>query len=324
MTTSAPITHARHARHARRALVAVSILICPLGSTARADVSAASRAFADGQTAQLEGDYDHAAQSFELAFSNAPSKEALRSAVRARKLAGQLARAATLAEVLIVQYASDATSTKLAGEVIAEARPKLGRVTVACSAKCSLAISGRAMSLPAAESRVLYLQAGRQTVEATFDDGRTAAREIAAVAGADSQIELEAPAPPPVPSPIKPEVKPAQAPRTASAEPRGLRPLVALTGGAVAVGLAGVGIWSGLDTRKAHDAYVKTPTHEAFKDGQSKQLRTNLLFGSAIAVGAASAVVAIWWTRWGSGETPPGVSLAPTAGGGLVTYGASF
>ncbi|HEY0484451.1 MAG TPA: hypothetical protein VGD37_43320 [Kofleriaceae bacterium] len=312
----------------RRALVAASILMigltCPLGSAAHADVSAAARAFADGQTAQLEGDYDHAAQSFELAFSNAPSKEALRSAVRARKLAGQLARAATLAEVLLVQYASDAASTKLAGEVIAEARPKLGRVTVSCRAKCSLAISGRAMSLPPAESRVLYLQAGRHTVEATFDDGRTATREIAAVAGADSQIELEAPPPSPVASPVQPAVQPAAAPKPEPAEPRGLRPLVALTGGAVAVGLAGVGIWSGLDTRKAHDAYVANPTHAAFTEGRSKQLRTNVLFGSAIAVGVTSAVVAIWWTRWGSGEAPPAVSLAATAGGGLVTYGASF
>ena len=306
--------------HPRPALLAVSILIATLGSTARADVSAAARAFADGQTAQLEGDYDHAAQSFELAFSNAPSKEALRSAVRARKLAGQLARAATLAEVLLVQYASDATSTKLAGEVIAEARPKLGRVTVSCRAKCSLAISGRAMSLPPADSRVLYLQPGPQTVEATFDDGRTAAREIAAVAGADSQIELE---PPPPPTALSP-TRPAAAPKPAPAQPRGLSPLVALTGGAVAVGLAGVGIWSGLDTNKAHDAYVENPTHDAFTEGQSKQLRTNLLLGSAIAVGAASAVVAIWWTRWGSGEAPPAVSIAPTAGGGLVTYGASF
>ncbi|HEX7842994.1 MAG TPA: hypothetical protein VF469_36225 [Kofleriaceae bacterium] len=103
-----------------------------------------------------------------------------------------------------------------------------------------------------------------------------------------------------------------------------LPPLVPLAGGAVAVGLASAGIWSGLDTSKAHDAYVKNPTHEVFTQGRSKQLRTNILFGSAVAVGATSAVLAIWWTHWGSGETPPAVSLAPMAGGGLVTYGASF
>ena len=121
---------------------------------------------------------------------------------------------------------------------------------------------------------------------------------------------------------MTPEAKP----RIDRGEPpaaRGLPPIVPLVGAAVAVGLAGTGIWSGLDTNKAHDAYVKNPTHEAFTQGQSKQLRTNLLFGSSIAVGVATAAVAIWWTRWGSSETP-GVALAPTAGGGLVTYGASF
>ncbi|HZJ65498.1 MAG TPA: hypothetical protein VFD36_18440, partial [Kofleriaceae bacterium] len=206
--------------HAARALLAASIVICPLGSTARADVSTAARAFADGQSAQLEGDYDHAAQSFELAFSNAPSKEALRSAVRARKLAGQLARAATLAEVLLVQYGSDATSAKLAGEIIAEARLKLGRVTVSCSAKCSLAVDGRAMSMPPAETLVLYLQAGRHTIEATFEDGRSAARELAAVAGANDELELELPRQDAGPAPVQPEARP---PAAAQAEHAALR-----------------------------------------------------------------------------------------------------
>jgi hypothetical protein len=310
--------------HAPRALLVASILICPLGSTARADVSAAARAFADGQSAQLEGDYDRAAQSFELAFSNAPSKEALRSAVRARKLAGQLARAATLAEVLLAQYASDATSAALAGDVIAEARPKLGRVTVSCSAKCWLAVGGRAISMPPAETIVLYLQPGHHTLEATYEDGRSAAREVAAVAGADNQVELDPPRQPADPTPADPELKPAAPPHAEHVEQRGVRPLVPLTGGAVAIGLAGVAIWSGLDTNKAHDAYVQNPTHAAFVDGRSKQLRTNILIGSAIAVGVTSAIVAIWWTRWDSGELPPAVSLAPAPGGGLVTYGASF
>jgi F0F1-type ATP synthase membrane subunit c/vacuolar-type H+-ATPase subunit K len=322
MTASSLMTHAA------RALLSASIAICPLGSTARADVSTAARAFADGQSAQLEGDYDHAAQSFELAFSNAPSKEALRSAVRARKLAGQLARAATLAEVLLVQYGSDTTSAKLAGEVIAEARLKLGRVTVTCSAKCSLAVDARAVSMPPAETLVLYLQAGHHTIEATFEDGRSAARELAAVTGANDELELEPPRQAAGPAPVQPEAKPpaAQAEHAGlrGPPPSGLRPFVPLTGGAIAVGLAGVGIWSGFDTNKAHDAYLQNPTHDAFTQGRSKQLRTNILLGSAIAVGLTSAVVAIWWTRWGSDEAPPAVSLAPTTGGGLVTYGASF
>jgi hypothetical protein len=310
------------------ALISAILTAAP---AARADVSAAARAFSDGQTAQLEGDYDHAAQSFELAYSNAPSKEALRSAIRARQLAGQLARAATLAELLLVKYADDPPSTKLANDVLAEARPKLGRVTVTCAPRCALAIGGRAMSLPAAETQVVYVVAGRHTLEATFDDARTATHEIAAVAGADNEVRLVPPAPAPAPTgapaaapaaPSRPEATVKRA-RTEPAAPRGLPRIVPLTGVTVAVALAGVGVWSGLDTNKAHDAYVKNPTHEAFTAGQSKQLRTNILFGSAIAVGAATAAVAIWWTRWSGSETPA-VALAPLSDGALVTYWGHF
>jgi hypothetical protein len=315
MATSMPL---------RTAALLISAAIGAAAPAARADVSAAARAFSDGQTAQLEGDYDHAAQSFELAFSNAPSKEALRSAIRARQLAGQLARAATLAELLLVKYADDPPSTKLAGEVIAEARPKLGRIAVACAPRCALAIGGRAMSLPPADAQVVYVAAGRHTLEATFDDARTATREIAAVAGADHEVRLVPAAPAAAAAPLAPPGADATVKRERTdTTPRGLPRMVPLVGAAVAVGLAGVGVWSGLDTNKAHDAYARNPTHEGFTAGESKQLRTNILFGSAIAVGAATAVVAIWWTRWSGGEAPT-VAVTPSSDGALVTYGRRF
>lgn len=309
----------------RTTALVLSAVIAAAAPAARADVSAAARAFSDGQTAQLEGDYDHAAQSFELAYSNAPSKEALRSAIRARQLAGQLARAATLAELLLVKYADDAPSTKLAGEVIAEARSKLERITVTCASRCGLAIGGRAMSLPPAETQVVYIAPGRHTLEATFDDARIASREIAAVAGGDHEVRLVPPASAPGAAsapPPRPEVT-VKRERTEPTAPSGLPRTVPLAGAAIAVALTGAGLWSGLDTNKAHDAYVQDPTHEAFTAGQSKQLRTNILFGSAIAVGAATAVVAIWWTRWSGSETPA-VALAPSSDGALVTYGGRF
>lgn len=309
----------------RTTALLISAAIAAVAPAARADVSAAARAFSDGQTAQLEGDYDHAAQSFELAYSNAPSKEALRSAIRARQLAGQLARAATLAELLLVKYADDAPSTKLAGEVISEARSKLERITVTCASRCALAIGGRAMSLPPAETQVVYVAAGRHTLEATFDDARTASREMAAVAGGDHEVRFVPPAPSAAASPAAPPRPEATVKRehTEPGPPGGLPRAVPLAGAAVAVGLAGAGLWSGLDTNKAHDAYVKDPTHPAYTEGRSKQLRTNILFGSAIAVGAATAVIAIWWTRWSGDETPP-LALAPSSDGALVTYRGHF
>jgi hypothetical protein len=309
----------------RLSIAATALAAClAAAAPARADVSAAARAFSDGQSAQLEGDYDHAAQSFELAFSNAPSKEALRSAVRARQLAGQLARAATLAEILIVKYADDPTSAKLAGDVIAEARPKFGRITVICASRCSLAIGGRAMSLPPAETQVIYMAPGRQALEATFEDARSATRDIASVAGIDNDVRIA----PPAAAAARPTAPPSAVAATRQrSEPRaasGVSPTVPLIGAVIAVGLAGAGVWSGLDTNKAHDAYVANPTHDAFTAGQSKQLRTNILFGSAIAVGVATAAVAAFWTRWGNGSETSAISIAPSSDGAVVSYGGRF
>ena len=98
------------------------LLVAALAGSAHADVTAAARAFQEGQVAQLAGDYDRAAQDYELAYTIAPTKEALRSAVRARMQGQQLPRAASLAELLLANYADDAASVKLANEVIKEAK----------------------------------------------------------------------------------------------------------------------------------------------------------------------------------------------------------
>jgi hypothetical protein len=306
--------------------IPVAILLAGMLATAHADVGSAARAFGDGQAAQLDGDFDRAAQSFELAYSIAPSKEALRSAVRARQLAGQLARSATLAEVLLAQYAGDAASVKLANEVTAEARLKLGRITIACTGRCTLAVGGRAMSIAAAPTHVIYVPAGRQAIEVTFDDKRSTSRDVTAVTGEDVKVQLE---PPPVKKAdsvvsVKledPKPKPKQ--ERSAKRASGLSPIFTYVGVIATVGLVGAGTWSGLDTNKARDAYEANPTHDAFVKGQSKQLRTNILFGSAAGVGVATLAIAVLWTRWDSREAPA-IALSPAAGGGVMTYGARF
>ena len=322
--------------------LAAALLAALLGSSvlavgardACADVAAAARAFSDGQAAQLEGDYDRAAQSFELAFSITPSKEALRSAVRARQHVKQLARAATLAELLLAQYAADPASARLAQDVIAEAKPKLGRMAITCSASCTVAVGGRAISVKAAELHVVYVTPGTQALELTFEGGQAVTRELVVGAGDDVKVPIErpaveapptAPAGPPETAPEPPHPVTSPTPEVAR-EPHGLSPLVAISGAVVTVGLAATGVWSGLDTNHAHDAYVADPTPRGWSDGRSKQLRTNVLFAGAAATGIATALVAVFWTRWHGEETsPPLVGIAPSASDGLVvTWGSAF
>ena len=304
-------------------LLIITTLVAALGGrVAHADVSAAARAFSDGQAAQLEGNYERAAQSFELAYNIAPTKEALRSAVRARQLNNQLSRAATLAQLLATRYADDATSTRLAAEVIAEARTKLARITVSCTPPCTLAVAGRATSLNAGTTHVVFTTPGRQTIEASFAGDRSVTREISVKIGDDMTLPIEAPPvsrPPVAPVGERPTAPPPSAPEHDGK----LSPTIAIGGAAVTLLLGSVAVWSGLDTNKAHDAYVASPSDAGWRDGRSKQLRTNLLLGGTAVAGVGTTLVAIWWTRWG-GPRNTDIAIAPTSGGATFALGRRF
>jgi hypothetical protein len=296
------------------------MLITATAARVEADGAAAGRAFADGQAAQLEGDYDHAAQSYELAYSIAPSVEALRSAVRAREQAGQIARAAALAEILLAQFPADTVSAKLASDVIAEAKPKFARVVIACSGKCTVTIGGRAISLTSAASHVIYATPGNQALEITFEGGGVVTRELTMAAGAEQRVTVDKPALKPTePLPItEPKVTKPSAVATKS----GHSPAFAIVGAVITVGFGATAVWSGIDTNHAHDAYVANPDHDAFEAGRTKQLRTNILIGSAIGTGLLTAAVAVFWTRWSSSETQPAVAVDHN--GGTVSLIGSF
>jgi hypothetical protein len=312
-------TPARAMRLAIATAVATTLVAAWLARDARADVSAAARAFADGQAAQLDGNYERAAQSFELAYDIAPSREALRSAVRARQLNNQLPRAATLAAVLAARYADDPVSAKLATDVLAEARTKLARVSVTCAPACTLAVGGRAVSLHAATAHVVFTPAGRLSFEATFGGDRSVTREIALKVGDDMTVPIEAPPlphAPPTPVAVSPPV--ASSPST-----KPLPPAIAIGGAAATLVLATLTIWSGLDTNKAHDAYLAAPSHDGWNDGRSKQTRTNLLLGSTAVVGLATVLTAALWTRWGS-RTATDLALVPERGGVSFALGGRF
>lgn len=301
----------------------MAVTIAVTGGEARADVTAAARAFAEGQTAQLEGNYELAAQNFELANSMIPSREALRSAARARMLANQLARAATHAEALLARYGDDPTSSKLASDILKDARPRLARVKVSCSSACSLAVDGRALAVAAAETHLFYLSPGRQLLEATFDAGQSISRAIAPKAGEELNIQLERPPAPKSDRALAPAAAGGGRPDDAGAERRrGLPRAVFVVGAGVTVALGGVAIWSGLDTVSAHDAYVKNPTQQGWDDGRTKQLRTNLLIGGTAAAGLGTALIGIFWTDWHPGQ--PTVAVSPTTGGFAATVVGKF
>jgi hypothetical protein len=56
--------------------------------------------------------------------------------------------------------------------------------------------------------------------------------------------------------------------------------------------------WSGADTLAARDRYAAAPTEAGYRDGTSREARTNGLIGATVVLGAATAGLAIFGTNW--------------------------
>jgi hypothetical protein len=297
------------------------VFACLAATTAHADVSAAARAFSEGQAAQLDGKFERAADAFELAYSIPPTKEALRSAARMRLQAGHQARAANHAALLLAQYADDPSSVTLAETILREAEPSLCRLTISCEAPgCSLSTGGRALSMSAAEEHVVYVAPGEMELVLSFG-ARQVTRPLNAQAGARIDLHVDAP---PAPSSTETAIEVrAPAPQEVGASrSRGWPRLVVYAGAGLTAALGGVTLWSGLDTQSAHDAYVKAPTSEGWDDGRQKQLRTNLLLGATAAAALATAAIAVFHTDW-SGEGSR-LTVAPSGDGATLGFATSF
>jgi len=96
-------------------------------------LKAAADEFDSGRRYYKIRDYENAAIHFENADRDAPSPEALQSAMRARKEAGHTARAATLAALAQSRYPADKGLSDYARQVLSESERLLYRVAAVCS-----------------------------------------------------------------------------------------------------------------------------------------------------------------------------------------------
>jgi hypothetical protein len=299
-----------------------------------AELRAAAEAFDAGSAAFKRKDFEEAAAHFEAAYAAVPSAKALRLAIRSHAEGGHGARAATLAAIAQARYARDDATAKLAAETLEQLEPLLQRVQVTCAPACLL-IAGGSETLPGEPSTrwIVYVDPGKATLLGSFGEGRpTASKEVAAVAGRTTSVTLEAkskaapPAPPAPPAPAPPQ--PVVAPPPASPEPpppppepssgHGAPRGVFYGGLAVTAVLAGVTVWSGVDTLSNPGAdAVRTacagkgeacPEYEA---GRAHQARTNVLLGATIGTAAATGLIGLFFTSWKGREAASSASTAP-------------
>jgi len=306
-----------------------------------AQVRVAAEAFDKGREAYQAEEYVEAAEQFEKADYNAPSASALELAARSRDKAGELDRAATLATLGVKRYPEEQNLLKLAGELAKRARQTFYELTANCDAPCELTIGGKLVHGAPDTQRVLYVAPGSVTVRAGWSDNRNDSRRVEATAGGSGEISFTAPEPE---TEAVVEKAPAPAPPAASEAPTtdaetkkwaGLPPAVFYGGAGLTAVLVGVTVWSGLDTVNnpgADRVREECPNEDCqlYRDGLSKQHRTNALLGVTIGVGAATAVIGAFVTDWGSKKAPTEtararrlevVPWAGAQGGGLSASG---
>jgi hypothetical protein len=286
--------------------------------TARAEITGAARAFAEGQAAQLEGKHALAAERFELAFALQPSKEALRAAVRMQMNAENFARAATDAQVLLDGFGEDAPSAELARATLEQLAPRLARFEVSCIPACTLLVDHLVYFLEPARQHRLYLTPGRVALEAHFAGGSKASRAVTTNAGATVRLELEAPAAasPSSQSRVASSARatstppPGAAPPAPSATSQGLPVAVPWLTGSVALACGAVTLWAALDTKRQHDRYVEHPSEDQWNRGVARQKLTNVLLTST-AVLAATTLTLTFFVR---GSDKPNLGVSPALG----------
>jgi tetratricopeptide (TPR) repeat protein len=305
---------------------------------------AAAEAYDQGTAAYLSGDYEKAAEWFETANRMSPAAPALIQAARAHQQAGHQSRAATLALRIVTEYPNEAAAVQYAQGLLDQLAAKFVRIDVACDG-CTLDVDGTLQ-----ESQSFFVEPDQNhQITASFETGERKG-VVSGSAGETKTIEITAPPPMPhPPSPIEPPPGGAN-----DNEPKPLPPLATFIGAGVTAALLGTAIWSRIDTNNGVDPYKSaamtyqgcvddhngdkskcTKQYDTAKgkydDGKSKETRTTVLWVATGLAGAATGVIALFFTDW-SGEAErkaaqaraPRLTLTPTYGGAMLSMKGQF
>ncbi|MGH7298774.1 MAG: tetratricopeptide repeat protein [Polyangiaceae bacterium] len=274
----------------------------------------AAHDFAEGDHAFKEGDFRQAAESYERAYHRVPHHSALWNAARAWHRAGELARAANLYARYLREAPPTARDRNSAQRAVNDLSNRLARLEIHATDVGKLTIDGEPL-----EAASVYVTPGAHVVEGRTRDDKPV-REAQTVEPGDVISIVLVP-----PSPAPPKAIPPALPR-AEVATHGWSPVTVYFGGALTLALAGITVWSGLDTLQQKDAFDRSPTQNNLDVGHQKQTRTNVLVGATAGVAALTAAVAfvlVDWHAGGAREKAPAPGVQVGAGlGSLVVKGA--
>jgi hypothetical protein len=300
----------------------------------KTDRAAAARAFDDAVARFEQADYEGAARAFLRADDFAPSTDALHNAIAAARKANDHLLVVTAAERAISRPNERQELLTEAREALAVAARSLAQIDLNCTpAPCKLLVDdkpsdpGKRYMLPGAYSAVALSEDGNRTEERlTLAAGVSYSVVIHAVkkgeaaqAAAVSTRPTDPPAAPPEAEHTEERTRTeARADESPRATDKPLSPTVFYVGAGVTAVLIGLNIWSGVDTLSAKDNLPSPPTTADLDEVRAKETRSNVIFGSVLVVGGATALAGFLWVDWGGGSVTAG--LAPTPGGGATAY----
>lgn len=282
------------------------------------DVKAAEADFGRGRDAYKIGNYVEAAEYFESADMHAPNERVLELSITSRERAGNLDRAATLAQYALETYPNSEKLRKIGEPLVAKAKVDLLEVTIECDEACSVLDGTRLLHGAPTTKRTVYLTPGDHTIRASWSEDRASSKPVTGAGGIHVDVTFAAP---PIPQKAEPTTGSVSVDPMADSGLRqkgGLPPVVFWIGvGATAV-LGGVTTWSGIDA-------VNNPGADAvreacvglnescpeYRDGRSRQTRTNILIGATSVVGVATAIVGIFATNWNGTPAQKDVAKKP-------------
>jgi hypothetical protein len=286
-------------------------------------LKAAAEEFDSGRRYYKIRDFENAAIHFENADRDAPSPEALQSAVRARKEAGHTARAATLAALALSRYPSEKGLSDYARQVLSESERLLYRVATVCSPDCTVIVDNKVMPFPESANAVVYLDPGPHTVVAGWSNNRNKKIDVSAVAGSGTKLSFVAPAleksagpqdPASPPRDIDATLPPLEADTNQEKTKKsGLPPVVFFVGAGLTAVVGGVTIWSGVDTLSnpgtakvsadCDGKYTNISDCPTYQLGLDHERRTNILIAATSVVGVTTAVIGLFFTNWGGDDS---------------------
>jgi tetratricopeptide (TPR) repeat protein len=308
----------------------VALLLVTVASWSQPSSRAEAAArFDEGRKAFDAGDFRRAADAFEAAYHLAPNVDVLWNAARAWQRAGEAAHAATLYSRYLRDAPPGAADRATATAELSTLSRKLARIEVHGEELADLKLDDAP-----SEDRVVYVSRGAHVVSATVKgrlvrkDAQVEAGDVVSVVFED-QVPVGAPGAAVVsPAPTGteahvdriPEAVPAAASVRAPSTHKTWSPWVFVTGAALTSVALGFTIASGVDTDHALTLFEAHSNMTNLSSGQAKQLRTNVLLGSTLGLGVATAAVGIWLIDWRGGGQRVQVGLEPPRGAVRWTF----